>query len=94
MRYRTALILAAAIGAAASVYTPSADAAVVAVARPVPVYARHWGPPVPTVGAYFGPAPYWWGAGYYFGGYRRFGGGFYRYGHPGFGYGHWGYHRR
>jgi|HubBroStandDraft_6_1064221.scaffolds.fasta_scaffold1179654_1 hypothetical protein len=93
MRYRTALVLAAAIGAA-SLYTPAAKAGV-SVGGPAPVHAR---PavvvPAPAVGAYFGPAPFW-GAGY-FGGYRRFGRGFYGFGfgHPGFGYRHWGYHRR
>jgi hypothetical protein len=92
MRYKTALILAAAIGAA-SIYTPAAEARV--WVRPaLPVYAPAVAARPPAVGAYFGPAPYWgWGPGY-FGGYRRFGRGFYGFGHPGFGYGHWGYHRR
>jgi hypothetical protein len=88
MSYRTALILAASIGAAASVYTPKAEAAGVWIAPPVAVYA----PPVIAAG-YFGPRRYW-GAGYYFGGYPRYGRGFYGYGHAGFGYRHWGYHRR
>ena len=91
MRYRTALILAAALGAA-SLYTPAANAGVW-VGAPVPVYApRAVVLPAPAVGAYFGQAPFW-GAGY-FGGYGRYGRGFYGYGHPRFGYRHWGYHRR
>jgi hypothetical protein len=92
MRYKTALILAAAIGAA-SLYTPAAEARV--WVRPaLRVHAPSIAVPVPAVGAYFGPAPYWgWGSGY-FGGYRRFGRGFYGFGHSGFGYRSWGYHRR
>ena len=90
MRYRTALILAAAIGAA-SIYTPAAEAGVW-VGRPVHVYAPPVVVPAPALGAYFGPWPYW-GAGY-FGGYRHYGRGFYGYGHGGFGYRHWGHGRR
>jgi hypothetical protein len=90
MRYRTALILAAAIGAA-SIYTPAAQAAVW-IGVPAPAYAPPAVVAAPAVGAYFGQGSYW-GAGY-FGGYRRYGRGFYGYGHPGFGDRHWGYHRR
>jgi hypothetical protein len=86
MNYKAALILAAAIGAAASMYTPKAEAATVWNAPHVRVHA-----PVVAAG-YFGPAPFW-RAGYY-GGYGRYWRGFYGYGHPGFGYRHWGYHRR
>jgi len=92
MRYRTALILAAAIGAA-SLYTPAAEARV--WIRPaLPVYAPSGAVPVPAARAYFGPAPYWgWGPGY-FSGYRRLGRGFFGFARPGFGDRHWGYHRR
>ncbi|HSY08184.1 MAG TPA: hypothetical protein VK820_06580 [Steroidobacteraceae bacterium] len=94
MRYKLALILAASLGAAASVYARPAEARVyVGVGLPVPVYA----PPVvaayPGPG-YYGPGPYY-GTGYFLGGYRgNFGRGFYRYPRLGFGYRHWGHFRR
>ena len=96
MRKTIALVLAAAIGVAASVYTPSAQAAVVVgVGVPAPLYA----PWVAPAAVAWGPGPYWrapyyrgnWGWGYRGWGDRGF------YGRPGFGHsyrGGWGYHRR
>jgi hypothetical protein len=92
MRYVTALILAVVIGAAASLYTPSAQAAGVYVGIGLPVPAV-----VPAVPAYYpyAPAPYvgigivgprFWGYGY-----RGYSG----YAHPGYFYrGGYGFHRR
>jgi hypothetical protein len=94
MRYKLALILAVSIGAAASVYTPTAEARVyVAVRPPVPVFARPVVPAAPGAGIYYGAAPYF-GAGYYLGGYRRYGYGYHGFPRLGYGYRRWGYHRR
>jgi hypothetical protein len=95
MRYKIALILAASIGATASAYTPTAEAAgvYVGIGLPVPAYARPVVAVVPAAGIFYGPAPYY-GAGYYFGGYRRYGHGYYGYARPRFGYRRWGYHWR
>ena len=95
MRYATALVATLAIGAAASIYTPKADAGVVVgIGLPVPVAA----PPV----AYYpyGPAPFV-GEGVGFGGPAFYRHGYYGpgfrgplYSHPGFahsGYWHGGY---
>ena len=90
MRYITALVLALSIGAAASFYAPSAQAAGVYVGGglPAPVY----GPPV-AVGLPIAPRFYagmpWYGPAYY-------GPRFWGYGHPYFGYRHGfaGWHRR
>lgn len=93
MRKTIALVLAAAIGMAASVYTPSAKAAVVVgVGIPAPVYAP-WVAPAPVAPLYWGAGPYWRAPAYYGGywGYRR---GFWGYGHPGYGYRGWGSYRR
>jgi hypothetical protein len=93
MRYVTALVLAIVIGAAASLYTPSAQAAgvYVGIGLPVPVPGV-----VPAVPAYYpyAPAPYigvgfvgprFWGYGYR---------GYYGYAHPGYFYrGGYGFHR-
>jgi len=90
MRYATALVLTVLIGAAASLYTPSAKAAGVYVGIGLPVVA-------PVVPAYYpyGRAPYvgfgyvgprFWGYGYR---------GYYHYGRPGYFYrGPVGFHRR
>lgn len=92
MRYATALVVALLVGAAASLYTPSAHAAgvYVGIGLPVPAvvpvvppyypYAR-----APYVGiGYVGPR--FWGYGYR---------GYYRYGHPGYFHrGPVGFHRR
>jgi hypothetical protein len=92
MRYVTALVLAMVIGAAASLYTPSAQAAGVYVGIGLPVPAV-----VPAAPAYYpyAPAPYvgigfvgprFWGYGYR---------GYYGYAHPGYFYrGGYGFHRR
>jgi hypothetical protein len=91
MRKTIAFVLTAAIGVAASMYTPSAKAAVVVgVGVPAPVYAP-WFAPAPVV---WGAGPYWrapYARGYASWGYRGF------YGRPGFGHGYrggWGVHRR
>jgi hypothetical protein len=84
MRYKLAVILALSIGAAASVYAPTAEARiVVAVGLPVPVYAPSFAVPVARV---YGAAPYY-GAAQYVAGYRRFG--YYGYPHWAFGPRHW-----
>jgi hypothetical protein len=77
MRYITAFLITLSLGAAASLYTPTASAATVVVApgvvRIAPPY--YWGPRV-WVGA-SGYGPHYWG-------YSRF------YGHPGhWGYRRW-----
>jgi hypothetical protein len=96
MRYATALVAALALGAAASLYTPKADAGVViGVGLPVPVVAPPvayypYGPaPVVGFGVGFGPAFY--GRGFYGPAFR--GPAFYRPGYlrGGFGYVHGGY---
>lgn len=100
MRYLTALVLTGLVGAAASVYTPSAQAGVyVGVGLPIPVIA-----PRVVVNAPVGPAYYPYAPGPYVGvGYRGPGyGGAWGYGHgyrgnwhPGYAYrGGWGYHHR
>ena len=92
MRFATALALTVLVGAAASLYTPSAQAAgvyvgiglpVPAVAPVVPAYYPY--PQAPYVGiGYVGPR--FWGHGYR---------GSYHYGHPGHFYrGPNGFHRR
>jgi hypothetical protein len=92
MRYATALVVAVLVGAAASLYTPSAQAAgvYVGIGLPVPavvpaVPAYYPNAPVPYVGiGYVGPR--FWGYGY-----RDH----YHYGHPGYFYrGPIGFHRR
>jgi hypothetical protein len=93
MRKTIALVLAAAIGVAASAYTPSAKAAVVVgVGVAAPVYTP-WVAPAPVAPLYWGAGSYWrapfYNGGYW--GYRRDYGG---YGHPGYGYRGWGYRRR
>lgn len=89
MRKTIALVLAAAIGVAASMYTPRAEAAVVVgVGFPAPVYAP-WVVPAPVAPLYWGPAPYWRAP--YYGGYWGYGRGFWGYRHPGYGYRGWGY---
>jgi hypothetical protein len=94
MRYKLALILAVSIGAAASVYTPTAEARVyVAVRPPVPVFVRPAVPAIAGAGIYYGAAPYF-GAGYYLDGYRRYGYGYHGFPHLGYGYRRWGHHRR
>jgi hypothetical protein len=92
MRYAKALVLTALVGAAASLYTPSAQAAGVYVGIGLPVPAG-----VPVVPAYYPYAqppyvgigyvgPRFWGYGYR---------GYYHYGHPGYFYrGPIGFHRR
>jgi hypothetical protein len=100
MRYATALVAALALGASASLYTPSAEAGVVVgIGLPVPIVAPRvayypYGPaPVigigPAFGYRFGPAFY--GRGFVGPGFRGPG-----YFHPGFvhgGYYHGGYRR-
>jgi hypothetical protein len=84
MRYKLALILALSIGAAASVYAPTAEArVVVAVGLPLAVYAPPFAVPAARV---YGAAPYY-GAAFYLGGFRRFG--YYGYPHRGFGSRDW-----
>ena len=92
MRYITALVVALAIGAAASLYTPSAQAGglYVGVGVPAVVLAPPW------FGAGYYPPRYWgYGPGYYGPGY--YGHGFYGHGYAfrrPVGYGFRGYHRR
>jgi len=92
MRYATALVVALLVGAAASLYTPSARAAgvyigiglpVPAVVPVVPPYYPYARAPYVGIG-YVGPR--FWGYGYR---------GYYRYGHPGYFHrGPVGFHRR
>ena len=101
MRYRTALILAVSLGAAATFLTPDAKAAgvYVGIGVPAPIYAAPAVGCVPYAPSYYGPAAfcgagyygarYWGPARGYWGGYR-FG---YGYGHPAY-YRGWGAHRR
>jgi hypothetical protein len=99
MRYTAALLLTGLVGAAASLYTPSAHAGVyVGVGVPAPVIAPRVVVGVPAYYPY-GPAPYvavgYRGPAYW--GYGRwgYGPGYHFYGHPGYGYrGGWGFHRR
>jgi hypothetical protein len=92
MRYATALVLTILVGAAASLYTPSAKAAGVYVGIGLPVAAV-----VPVVPAYYPYArPAYLGFGYvgprYWGYGHR---GYFHYGHPGYFYrGPIGFHRR
>jgi hypothetical protein len=92
MRYATAFVLTVLVGAAAGLYTPSAQAAgvYVGIGLPVPIIA-------PAAPAYYpyAPAPYvglgYVGPGLWGYGYR----GYYRYAHPGYFYrGAFGFHRR
>jgi hypothetical protein len=84
MRYLPGLVLAVTVGAATSLYTPSAHAAgvYVGVGIPAPVIAA----PFPIVAPYYyGPRAHYWG----YWGYDRFAHG-YRHGY----WGGYGYHRR
>ena len=97
MRYRTALILALSLGAAASLAAPAAKAAgvYVGVGLPAPIYAPPAVACVPFAPGYYGVAPLcgsaYYGARYW--GPRGYWGG-YRYGHPAFNYRGWGGARR
>jgi hypothetical protein len=85
MRYITALVAAASIGAAASLYTPPAQAGGVYVGVGVPVVVAP-----PWLGAgYYGPR--YWGYGPYYG--HGYYGHYYGHGRP-VGYGFRGYRRR
>jgi hypothetical protein len=92
MRYVTALVLTVLVGAAASLYTPSAQAAgvYVGIGLPVPAVvlpATAYYPyaPAPFVGIGFA-GPRFWGYGYR---------GYYGYAHPGYFYrGGYGFRRR
>jgi hypothetical protein len=99
MRYLPALVLALTVGAAASLYTPSANAGVyVGVGLPAPVVTAPGAAPAVVAGVGFAPWYYgpraWFGPAYY--GPRAWG-----YGHAygywgGYRHGYWGggYHRR
>ena len=93
MRYRTALILALSLGAAASLAPPAAKAAgvYVGVGLPAPIYAPPAAACVPFAPGYYGAAPFcgsaYYGARYW--GPRGYWGG-YRYAHPAFNYRGWG----
>jgi hypothetical protein len=104
MRYAAALVLTSLVGAAASLYTPSAQAGVyVGIGLPVPVVAPPVAVSAPVAPAYYpyAPAAYvgvgyrgpvWGGYGY---GRWGYGPGYRFYGHPGYGYRGWGgYHHR
>jgi hypothetical protein len=85
MRYLPGLVLALTVGAAASLYTPSAHAAGIYVGVGVPVVAPYYyGPHIWFGPGYYGPR--YWGYGHAAYGFRH---GF----RGGYGYGH-GYHRR
>ncbi len=99
MRYLPGLVLAVTVGAASSVYTPSARAAgvYIGIGIPAPVIAA----PVPVAAPFYYAPRAWFGPGYYYGphdwdhgryGYRH------RYGyHRGYWGGYWGgygYRRR
>jgi hypothetical protein len=80
MRYITALVLAMSLGAAASLYTPGAQAAGVYVGIGLPV-------PVVSIAPHFYAGLPWYGPGYYGPHYWGYGHAFYGYGR-GFGYYH------